>query len=241
MEKSPVQVNSTPASVSSKFGRNFVLRAISAAIMLPACVALVLYGSWPFALVFGLILILAFDEWVKLSRKLATRHQAVAVLVAGVLYFAANIWSIFTLRFDVEHGAWLVLFIFIMVWAVDTGAYFSGRLIGGPKLAPKLSPSKTWAGAIGGAVAAGAAGYLFADLAGAAQPVMALALAVPVTFFAQSGDLLESWLKRKAGVKDASSLIPGHGGILDRIDGLLMAVPVFVLFQLFFGQFFGWW
>lgn len=233
--------NSAPAAVSAKFGRNFVLRLLSAAIMLPACVALVLYGGWPFALVFGLILILAFHEWVNLSRKLATWSQQMAVLAAGILYFAANIWAIYCLRFQLEQGAWLVLFIFIMVWAVDTGAYFSGRLIGGPKLAPKLSPSKTWAGAIGGAVAAGLAGYIFADLAGAAWPAMALALAVPVTFFAQSGDLLESWLKRKAGVKDASSLIPGHGGILDRIDGLLMAVPLFVLFQLLLGQFLGWW
>lgn len=161
--------------------------------------------------------------------------------VIGSTYLLLNIIAVWQLRTFVDFGRDLVMFVFIAVWAVDIGAYFSGRLIGGPKLAPKLSPNKTWAGAIGGAVAAALFGFLWAYVAGAREPLIAVALAAPITFFAQGGDLLESMLKRRSGAKDASGIIPGHGGILDRIDGLLMMIPVFTLFQMLLGPLLGWW
>jgi phosphatidate cytidylyltransferase len=115
---------------------------------------------------------------------------------------------------------------------VDSGAYFAGRAIGGPKIAPSISPSKTWAGLGGGIVGAalvmGVAHWCApANSGGAGVPALwALLLAIPVAVLAQAGDFLESWLKRRAGVKDSGAIIPGHGGLLDRVDGLM---PVAIL------------
>ena len=121
-------------------------------------------------------------------------------------------------------GLLLALWAMALVWACDIGAYFAGRSIGGPKLAPTVSPNKTWAGLVGGVIAAGVLGWALLRWAG--LPAQ-LALASPVlAILAQLGDLYESALKRRAGVKDSGSLLPGHGGLLDRIDGLL---PVAIL------------
>lgn len=130
---------------------------------------------------------------------------------------------------DVAVGATAVLFLIGTVAATDIGAYFSGRLIGGPKLAPAISPKKTWAGLIGGMAMAGAAGAAcahFADFPGSV-PTAAIVGAL-LAAVSQMGDLFESWIKRKAGVKDSGTLIPGHGGLLDRVDGLAFAAPCLV-------------
>ncbi|MDE2352564.1 MAG: phosphatidate cytidylyltransferase [Alphaproteobacteria bacterium] len=144
---------------------------------------------------------------------------------AGPLYLGIPGVALFDLRANSVHGLWLVLILFAAVWAADTGALVSGKLIGGPKLAPVLSPNKTWAGFVGGtALAALAVGLVVAVLGGnflsgaAAGLVLALA--------GHAGDLFESWVKRRVGRKDSGNLIPGHGGVLDRIDSILFAVPV---------------
>jgi phosphatidate cytidylyltransferase len=121
-------------------------------------------------------------------------------------------------------GLALTLWTLAIVWATDIGAYFAGRAIGGPKLAPRISPAKTWAGLGGGVVAAGIVGLLIAVCAG--LPSALHWLAAPLAVAAQAGDLFESWLKRRAGVKDSGRLLPGHGGALDRLDGV---VPVATL------------
>ena len=113
-----------------------------------------------------------------------------------------------------------------VVVATDTGAYFSGRTIGGPKIAPRISPSKTWAGLGGGMVAAGlvSLGFFYSNVGDRAFSAMgagAFAVGAGLAVLAQAGDFLESWLKRKAGMKDSSNLIPGHGGVFDRADGML--------------------
>jgi phosphatidate cytidylyltransferase len=110
-----------------------------------------------------------------------------------------------------------------VVWANDIAAYACGRAIGGPKLAPRLSPNKTWAGFVGGVASAGALGWAAARLAGAAAPAPLAAASLFLAVAGQLGDLAESAAKRHFGVKDSSRLIPGHGGILDRVDGLLAA------------------
>ncbi|NNC72392.1 MAG: phosphatidate cytidylyltransferase [Sphingomonadaceae bacterium] len=135
----------------------------------------------------------------------------------GFLYIGLAILAIIFLR--EEYGIALTLWTLAIVWATDIGAYFSGKTIGGPKLAPQLSPNKTWAGLIGGMATALLVSSLIilnTDLPRWLIPVTA-ALAV----VAQAGDLYESWLKRRAGVKDASGIFPGHGGALDRLDGLM--------------------
>jgi len=133
-------------------------------------------------------------------------------------------------------GGWgNVLFVLLVVWATDIGAYLIGRFGGGPRLAPRISPGKTWSGAAGGlasalAVGLGTALFSQAPLAGA------LFVAAGFSVAAQAGDLLESGMKRHFGVKDSGRLIPGHGGLLDRLDGLLAAAPVAALLAAAFGR-----
>lgn len=135
----------------------------------------------------------------------------------GILYIGLATVAIVFLR--ETAGLVPTLWTLVTVWATDIGAYFAGRSIGGPKLAPALSPNKTWAGLIGGLACAMIAAGVFVYAAGLPPRIVPLAGALAV--LAQCGDLFESWLKRRAGVKDSSNLFPGHGGALDRLDGLL--------------------
>lgn len=143
----------------------------------------------------------------------------------GVAYAAAALIAAVWLRHDAEDGFAAVLFVLLVVWATDSGGYFAGRGIGGPKLWPSVSPNKTWAGAAGSVVAALAvAGGFIAAGYGRAMPLLAVALVLSVA--SQLGDLFESAVKRRFGVKDSGTLIPGHGGLLDRLDGFVAAVII---------------
>ena len=122
------------------------------------------------------------------------------------------------------HGVLLALWTLAIVWATDIGAFFAGRAIGGARLAPAISPNKTWAGLAGGVVAATLVGWIVARVGN--LPPATLMLGAPLAVLAQVGDLFESWLKRRRGLKDSGRLLPGHGGVLDRIDGML---PVTIL------------
>lgn len=148
-------------------------------------------------------------------------------LAAGVLYVGLPVLALLLLRERAEQGLLLTFWAMALVWAADTGAYFAGRAIGGPKLAPRISPNKTWAGFVGGMVAA----TLFSlVLVWRFDLPLLLAVATPLLAAAsQAGDLYESHLKRQAGVKDSSNLLPGHGGILDRLDGLVFVAPLAAL------------
>jgi phosphatidate cytidylyltransferase len=154
---------------------------------------------------------------------MATAQPGRAWAAAGMFYAAAVLIPMVMLRSDSALGLVAILWLFAVVWAGDTGAYFAGRQFGGLKLAPAVSPNKTWSGAIGGAIAGVAAGSLLLFAAGFALRPAHLAVAFAVSVAAQFGDLVESALKRRFGVKDASALIPGHGGLMDRVDGLLFA------------------
>ncbi len=127
------------------------------------------------------------------------------------------------LRRDVELGLVAILFLFALVWATDVAGYFAGRAFGGPKLAPKISPNKTWSGAAGGTIGAMLAGLGVAALAGIDNLVAIAIVAFGLSAVAQVGDLFESGVKRRFGAKDASHLIPGHGGVMDRLDGFIAA------------------
>jgi phosphatidate cytidylyltransferase len=150
-------------------------------------------------------------------------------LGGGTIYAALMAISLLAIRSDVLYGLIAVVFVLAVVWATDIAAYAAGRTIGGPKLWPAVSPKKTWAGSIGGLVAALIAGLAVAAIAGE-RPGPAVALiALVLSVGSQVGDLFESAVKRRFGVKDASRLIPGHGGLLDRVDGLTFAAPVAAL------------
>lgn len=149
----------------------------------------------------------------------------------GVPYVGAGGLAMVWLRAG-PAGLGNLLFVILVVWSSDTGAFFAGRRFGGPRLAPRLSPAKTWSGAAGGLLAAALVGEAVAALAGPAAPWGALRAALVLGLAAQAGDLLESALKRRFGVKDSGRLIPGHGGLLDRLDGMLLAGPAAVLLAL---------
>lgn len=157
----------------------------------------------------------------------------------GAPYVGAGAVALLWLR-QGASGRADVLLLVLLVWASDIGAYCAGRLLGGPRLAPAISPAKTWAGAVGGLAAAVAVGWAAAAVTGvpvgkAAGAAMVLGVAT------QAGDLLESWIKRQFGVKDSGRLIPGHGGLLDRLDGLLAAAPAAAMLAFILGRGRLWW
>jgi phosphatidate cytidylyltransferase len=151
----------------------------------------------------------------------------------GVLYAGLPAVSLVWLRADPTWGFEAVLFLFLVVWATDTGAYAAGRWLGGPRLAPAISPNKTWAGLLGGVLAALLTGCVLALIMIGQSSLPRLAIAALVlALVSQLGDISESALKREHGVKNASALLPGHGGFMDRVDGLVFASVLAALFGL---------
>lgn len=144
-------------------------------------------------------------------------------LPGGIVYSGLTAIALAEIRDEDLRGFVLMLFVFATVWATDIFAYFVGRAIGGPKLAPSISPGKTWSGAIGGAVAAVIAGTAVVWSYFSADDLRIPALALVLSACSQIGDLFESFMKRRFGAKDSSHLIPGHGGVMDRVDGLIFA------------------
>ena len=153
----------------------------------------------------------------------ARRKREPLWAAGGTLWIALGTVAFLGLAVIPEKVHETVLWLLAIVWANDIAAYGAGRGIGGPKLAPRLSPNKTWAGFVGGVAASGIVGGLVGWAAGATSPAVLAGLSLVLGAVAQLGDLAESWAKRHFGVKDAGRLIPGHGGLLDRVDGLLAA------------------
>nr|WP_051447776.1 phosphatidate cytidylyltransferase [Bradyrhizobium elkanii] len=149
--------------------------------------------------------------------------------IAGLLYAAGAEIASVLLRLDAAKGFAALMFVLLIVWVTDIGGYFAGRSIGGPKLWVRVSPKKTWAGAVGGFVASLliAAGFAAFEI-GSTGPLLILGAVLSVV--SQLGDLFESAVKRRFGVKDSSHIIPGHGGLLDRLDGFVAAVIVAAIF-----------
>lgn len=157
-----------------------------------------------------------------LAQALAPDRRMVLGPGAATLYGGVSALALAILRADSITGLICIFWLFAVVWAGDVAAYFTGRMIGGPKLWPAVSPKKTWSGAIGGAAGALLASELLLWLTPGAAPVPLL-LPLVLSVLAQAGDLGESALKRRFGAKDSSRLIPGHGGVMDRVDGLAVA------------------
>jgi phosphatidate cytidylyltransferase len=156
-------------------------------------------------------------------------------MAAGVLWVALPCVILLWLADSASAGRVTLLWLFAVVWATDIGAYAIGRQVGGPLLAPRWSPHKTWAGLIGGIGCAALAGWATAAVLGAAPVLPLVLVSAGLAIVEQFGDLAESVAKRRFGVKNASSLIPGHGGLLDRLDGLLAVIPATALLTLIGG------
>ncbi|WP_449231487.1 phosphatidate cytidylyltransferase [Azospirillum doebereinerae] len=212
--------------------RRLPARAISVFGVLAALAAQLIAGPWA-----GLGVAIAFSLLTALGGGGSDR----GLLGFGVFYVSVGIAGLMWLRDLPGDGLALFLFAMLAIWATDIGAYAAGRSIGGPKLAPRISPKKTWAGLIGGMAASALVGWLVALSVGAAMPALALLLGAVAAVVGQVGDLFESAVKRRYNVKDSGQLIPGHGGILDRIDGLLVAAPVLAVFHATIGTSLSWW
>jgi phosphatidate cytidylyltransferase len=158
-------------------------------------------------------------------------------VAAGVLYAGALLFACVALRIDPGYGFVAMIFLFGVVWATDILGYFVGRFVGGPKLWPRVSPKKTWSGAIGGALGAIVAGLAVARYAHLTNSLAIIRLALLLSAVSQAGDLFESAFKRRFGVKDAGHVIPGHGGLRDRLDGFVAAAVVAVMIGITRGDF----
>lgn len=196
---------------------------------LALAIALVLTGH-----LLAAVIVLAISTLGVASLAPAKRRTWIA---AGVPYAGALGVAPIVLRSDNGEGFLAVIFLFAVVWTTDIAAYFAGRAIGGPKLMPRVSPNKTWSGAIGGTLAAVVVALALAKVTALTGLFAIAMLAVILSICAQGGDLFESFLKRRFGAKDSGHLIPGHGGLMDRLDGFVTASVVAALIGLLRGGF----
>ena len=195
------------------------LRIFSAVAMMLIALLATLQGGYFFAVLVAGAATAIFYEWMRM-----TRGWGLAWSFGGFFYALIPALALLWVRDRVDHGIALLMWIFLVTWATDIGAFFAGRAFGRTKLAPTLSPNKTYAGLYGGMALATLIAGAWVLYTGLARPLLVLAPLFAVA--AQAGDLFESWMKRRAGLKDSGRWLPGHGGLLDRLDGL---VPVAVL------------
>jgi len=200
-------------------------RTLAGIVMIAVALgAAVIGGTW-FAVLVAAAAALMFVEWTRMVRGWGFHW-----LVAGFGYALIPALALLWIRERGVHRLETLLWVFIVTWATDIGAYFSGRAIGGPKLAPAISPNKTWAGLVGGMIGAALFGGLW--VVQFELPRLLLLLAPLFAIGAQIGDLFESGLKRRAGVKDSGTILPGHGGVMDRLDGLVVVASLTALAEL---------
>ena len=218
---------------SARF-RGLLPRIVSAIILGPLFLAAIWFGFPWVDLIAALAAPVMVSEWVRLTR------GRPAMLGLTFVYSVAALLSLLWLRHQPSFGRETIFWIVACVWATDIGAYFIGSLAGGARLAPTISPSKTWSGLVGGmcfsAVASSGCGLAFD--AGDTLPLSLIGIAIALV--AQAGDLFESAAKRRSGVKDSGRLIPGHGGLLDRIDGLIAALVGIAALRLAIGAEWPW-
>ncbi|WP_438726354.1 phosphatidate cytidylyltransferase [Parasphingorhabdus sp. DH2-15] len=197
------------------------LRAVSGVIMAAIALLGIWIGGAVFTLAVSLIGVGIYWEFAALVRKGGNGNfPAIPAYLLGAIYIGLAVITLIFFRHKDDSGL-ETLFLLLVVVATDIGAYFAGRALGGPKLAPRISPNKTWAGLIGGMVAATIVWTGF-NIASNGQALhIALVGGAMMAFVAQMGDLLQSAMKRRAGVKDSGTVLPGHGGLFDRTDGMV--------------------
>jgi phosphatidate cytidylyltransferase len=206
-------------------GNNLSVRTASSLVLVALALVTAWVGGVIFTLFWAAAAIVILWEWVRL---VAGARQRGWWLAAGILYAGITFVAPVGLRADPRYGLGALLFLFAIVWVTDVMAYLVGRLAGGPKLWPSVSPNKTWSGALGATAGALAVGCGTAAFGGLALIPIAI-LAVILSMVAQAGDLLESAVKRRFGAKDTGHLIPGHGGLMDRLDGFIAAALIAVV------------
>ena len=221
--------------IQTKKKSDLGVRTASAVVMIALGGVALWLGGVAFNLLLGAIALgLAYECWNLATKLTPLQSRRMAFLLVMLLYIGLAIWGLSQAR-NGDYGFAMLAIVCCTVIATDVGAYFTGRSIGGPKIAPQISPNKTWAGLVGGMIAAGLASlggwYWLMSSTGnidliEGQYVRLILQGLFIAIAAQAGDFFESWIKRKAGVKDSSNLIPGHGGLFDRLDGYL---PIFAI------------
>ena len=195
------------------------VRSLTGAVLIAVALVASFAGGNVFAYAVAAVATAMFYEWTRI-----VRGWGAAWYASGFVYALLPALALLWIRERDAHGLELLLWVFLVTWSTDIGAYFVGRAIGRRKLAPSISPGKTVEGLVGGMAVAAVVGGAFALATGLGKPLLILAPLFALA--AQAGDLFESGMKRRAGVKDSGTWLPGHGGVLDRLDGL---VPVAVL------------
>ncbi len=213
-------------------GGGLAKRALSAFVLAPIVFALIFYGGLPFKVLIAVVAFLALYEWTMLAMK---TEKNTALLATGIVYVGIAFLCCYALR---ESFPPQVALLFVaMVWVSDSSAYFFGKIIGGPKMASEISPNKTWAGLAGAAIGPIILCFLYflfgpdfkAGLSLTFIEILwTVVIGTMIGVVGQAGDLIVSLLKRQAGTKDTGQLIPGHGGILDRVDALMLTAPIFL-------------
>ena len=209
-------------------------RVASSIILIPLTLYAIFISKALFLLLILSVAIIASFEWNNLTRSDEKNKNKKKWFLIGFLYILIPLYSVMELRFIDKN---IILWLFFVVWSTDIFAYFIGKNLGGPKLIQSISPNKTWSGLIGGMVSAAIIGLL-STLMFEGGILFFMITSALLAVIAQIGDLFESKVKRIFGVKDSGTIIPGHGGILDRIDGLMFAAPaVFLIYCLFKNNF----
>jgi phosphatidate cytidylyltransferase len=213
---------------------SLALRLISSVILIPIVVTIIFIGGDVFNAFVGLCMGIALYEWVHITRhmRLPKKRLKTLMIISGICYLSISLYEMMSLRQHPE-GFYFTLIFVACIWGSDSGAYLFGKTIGGKKMCPNISPNKTWAG-YGGALLSPVIILMGGMIVFFDQPLFLdltiIVFGILIGITAQSGDLLISFMKRRATLKDTGSLIPGHGGILDRIDALLLALPVYLAY-----------
>lgn len=211
-------------------------RTLSALVLGPIVLLAVYLGGMAFNIFILLCGVLMAYEWGRIvctaENKTLGSMGRLGWNLLGLFYTVIPCWSLLMLR-SLPQGGEIIIWMLLMIWAVDTGAFFAGITIGGPRLAPRISPKKTWAGLAGGVLAAILTGLGFAVLEIEIKG-NTIVTSVMIALIAQFGDLLESAFKRYFKVKDSGNLIPGHGGILDRVDSIVTVAIYVIILQTYY-------
>lgn len=210
--------------------RELILRILTSIVAIPLVLGIIILGTPYSDILIILVSIACLYEWFQITRTKNNEHAPKKRPIFGVILGGGYIITSLSLLIYLSHKSpFLIIFFLLIVWSADTGAYFSGRFLGGPKLAPRISPSKTWSGFGGGTLLALVVSFY-------APPFLGITIPFGVCFLlilaSHAGDLLESMAKRYYHVKDSGVLIPGHGGFLDRLDSLFLVTIFGAIFYL---------
>lgn len=204
-------------------------RVLSSLVLAPVVLAIIYAGTPYFQILVAASALIMALEWRRMCQ--GAEKGRYLWLLAGLIYILLPCLALLHLRAHPETGMVTIFWLLAVVWSSDIGGYAFGRVFGGPKMAPSISPNKTWSGFFGAVLMAGTAGLIAALVLGKDNVIPLSALSAAMGGVSQAGDLLESWVKRYFRVKDTGALIPGHGGLLDRVDGLLAAAVSVTLLE----------